>query len=233
MKKLTDFQIENLIESTVQNDRLSKRKKIKEYHIKKWNSCKTKKERFEFFNEFYQRRNVLINEGYGYDMDEGIVSDLFSSGLGGLKSSFKEWISKKIVGGIASMFGAQADPDLLNAISIGLANLNWTQDWPKLVSPVKNCEYISDVLVDSVLEYYVDKKVDTMFGQSILGDSLRNAVMDALNDEQHVQSIQNALTGIICKALRAMFGGEGTLMDKVGAMMGASGKGATPTPGVA
>ena len=220
MEKLTDFQIENLIESMVQKNKKTKRTQLKEYYIKKWNNCTTKRERHQFFNEFFTRRKKLINEGQDVRMDEGILGDLFSGGLGGFKSTFKEWLSKKIVNGIASMFGASADPLLINAISIGLANLDWTKDWTKLVSPIKNCEYISDVLVDSVLEYYVDKKVDQMFGDSVLGDSLRNAVMDALSDETHVQSIQNALSGMFCKVIRNIFGGEGAgIMDKVGSMM--------------
>ena len=220
MEKLTDFQIENLIESMVQKNKKTKRIKLKEFYIKKWNNCSTKRERHEFFNEFFLRRKKLINEGLDVRMDEGVLGDLFSGGLGGFKSTFKEWLTKKIVNGIASMFGSSVDPLLINAISIGLANLDWTKDWTKLVSPIKNCEYISDVLVDSVLEYYVDKKVDQMFGDSVLGDSLRNAVMDALSDETHVQSIQNALSGMFCKVIRNLFGGEsGGIMSKVGDMM--------------
>lgn len=227
MKKLTDFQIENLIESTIEKNQKLKRIKLKENYSKKWYSCRTKKERYQFFNEFFIRRKKLVLEGYDTSMDEGILSDLFSSGLGGFKSTFKEWLSSKIVNGIASMFGSSVDKDLLNAISIGLANLDWSKDWTKLVSPVKNCNYIADVLIDSVLEYYIDKKVDNMFGDSILGDSLRNAVMDALNDEQHVQSIQNALSGMFCKVLTNLFGGQGSIIDKVSSVLGGSKQ---PTP---
>lgn len=207
MKKLTDLQLENIIEDTIQKKRKNKINSLVEYYSKKWNNCSTKKERFEFFNELYKRRNNLINEGYSsVTIDENIIGDLFRKGGGGFLSTFKEWLSKKIIGKIASMISSNPDPDLINALSIGFANLDWTRDWTKLISPVKNCEYISDVMVDSVIEYYVDKKVDKMFGDSVFGDSMRNAIMDALNDQKNVQSLQNVITNIICKAIRSVFG---------------------------
>ena len=104
MKKLTDFQIENLIESMIQKNKKTKRKELKEYYIKKWHDCSSKKERFEFFNEFFSTRKKMLKEGYDTTLNEGILMDLLGGGLGGFKSTFKEWISKKIVSGIASVF---------------------------------------------------------------------------------------------------------------------------------
>lgn len=227
MEKLTDFQIENLIESMIQKNKKTNRNKLKEYYTKKWYSCKTKKERFNFLDEFFIRKNKMINEGYDVSLDENVLVDLFKSGIGGGVNTFKEWFASKVVNGVARLFGSEVDRDLLNAISIGLANLDWTQDLGKLLSPVKNCKFISDLLIDSVLEYYIDKKIDKTFGDTVIGDTLRNAVVDALNDEKHVQAIQNVFNDMFCKVLTSMFGGGGSIMDKMGGLFGG---GKTPSP---
>ena len=119
------------------------------------------------------------------------------------------------------------DRDLLNGISIGLANLDWVEDLGKLLSPVKNCKFISDKLIGSVFEYYIDKKIDQTFGDTKIGDALRNAVVDAFNDQKHVQAIQDIFNDMFCKVLTSMFGGGGSIMDKVGGLFGG---GKTPSP---
>lgn len=218
MEKLTDFQVENLIESMIQKNKKTKEKQLTEFYIKKWNNCKTKKDRFEFFNEFFSRRKKLINEGYDVSLDEGILSSLFSGGLGGLKSTFKEWIVKKILGGL----GIQ-DEGLKAKIAMGFANLNWTQDWTKFLSPIKNCSYFADVVADSIMEYYASKLTSKVFGTGVFGDTLRNAISDSLTDEKHVQAIQDAISGVLCSVLQKIFGG-GSIMDTVKSAMGGGSK---------
>jgi hypothetical protein len=213
MKKLTHFEVENLIENLVV-DSTKKSKKISplgETFIKKWRTCKTKKDKFMFFEQVMDKKRSLLSEGLDSKssmIDEGLF-DLFKSvGVGGW-STFKEWMFQKLLTKIASMFGSQGDPDLIKGLSIGLSNIDWTDNWRKLLSPVQNCEFFANAMVDGVIEYYVDKKIDTMFGDTVFGDTLRNAVVDALNDEKHVQSIQNILINIVCKATRSLFGGKG------------------------
>ena len=227
MEKLTDFQIEHLIESMIQKNKKTKRNKLKEYYTKKWYSCKTKKERFNFLDEFFIRKNRMINEGYDVSLDENVLVDLFKSGIGGGVNTFKEWFASKVVNGIAKFFGTEVDRDLLNGISIGLANLDWVEDLGKLLSPVKNCKFIADKLIGSVFEYYIDKKIDQTFGDTKIGDALRNAVVDAFNDQKHVQAIQDIFNDMFCKVLTSMFGGGGSIMDKVGGLFGG---GKTPSP---
>ena len=222
MKKLTDYQIENLIETVIQTSKDKKINDLNIYYTDKWNNTKTKIERLEFFNEFFKNRKTLLNEGYSNDeINEGLLGDLFSKGLGGFKSTFKEWISDKIISGLTSMFGIKIDPELLNAFKIGIANLNWSQDWAKLLSPVKNCNYFANVILDSVIEYYINKKIIKMFGDTVLSNSIRNALSDALTDEKYIQTIQNALSGVLCTALQKLFG-SGSIKNAVSSMMNGS-----------
>ena len=215
MKKLTHFEVENLIENLVVKN-TKKRKTITplgETFINKWKTLKTKKEKFMFFENIMSKKTSLLNEGLtskSNSIDEGLF-DLFTSGVKGGWSTFKEFMFQKILTKVASMFGSEGDPDLIKGLSIGLSNIDWTDNWRKLLSPVENCEFFADAMVDGVIEYYVAKKVDDMFGNTVLGDTLRNAVVDSLNDQEHVQGIQNMLINIVCKATRSLFGGKGII----------------------
>ena len=230
MKKLTDFQIEHLIENTINKKNNFKNKKLVEFYVKKWNKCESKKERYQFFNEFFVTRKKMLNEGYNQRMiDEGIFSTLLSGGLGGFKSTFKEWLAGKLV----SALGV-SDPGLKNAIAIGLANLSWSKDWTKILSPVKNCRYFTDVILDSVIEYYIDKGLKNWagIGTGTLGTAFRNAISDALTDEKYVQQLEDSVGNILCSALEKIFGGGVTDTIK-NVMGGASGSpSGTPTPAV-
>lgn len=214
MKTLTPFQIENLIESLVKDELNKKEKKrrvspLGETFIKKWKTCKTKKEKFLFFETVFSQRKKVLNEGKNHNsIDEGLM-DLFSSVAGGGWSTFKEWVFSKIIKKVAELFGAEGDPELIKAISIGLANIDWTENWRKVLSPVQNCNFFANAIADSVIEYYIDKKLDEMFGDTTLGDTIRNAVVDALRDEEHVQKIQDLVISVVCKAVSTLFSGKG------------------------
>lgn len=225
MEKLTDFQIENLIETTIKNNKKIKNSKLIEFYKNKWDSCKTKREKHEFLNEFFSKRKKMINEGYDVSMlDENFLSSLFTGGLGGFKSTFKEWLAGKLV----SALGVE-DPELKKAISISIANLSWTKDWTKLLSPIKNCEYFASQIIHDVMEYYIAKKADTWFGGGVFASSLRNAVVDSLNSEEHIKSLENSISGIVCNAIRKVFGG-GNIMSAVKSAVSGSKSGGQPSP---
>lgn len=222
MKKLTELQIENLIETIVRKNKNNEFEHLRKTYIRKWNLCENKQERFKFFDELFLHRKKMIKEGYSQSsIDEGWITDLFKGGTKGFVSTAKEWFVRKVVG-----FLGVKDPGLQNAIAIGLANLDWTEDWTKLMSPIKNCNYFADVIVDSVIEYYIDKKMDEWVGSGTLGSALRNAISDALTDETHVQKIQDAITGVLCSALQKAFGGG--LGSVVGNIFGGGSTGAAP-----
>lgn len=232
MKKLTDFQIENLIETIVKEKKIINKSNIKEYYLNKWNNCKTKKEKFLFFEEIFSERKKMISEGYDSKIiDEGIFSDLFGTGVTGAKSAFKEWIAGKLI----SALGV-SDPGLKNAIAIGLGNLSWKRDWVKLLSPLKNCRYFTDIILDSVIEYYINKGLNNWFGvgSGTVGTVFRNAMSDTLTDSKFVQPIQNSVGNALCGALEKMFGG-GSLKDTIskvmsGTQQGAKGQSPSPAP---
>ena len=207
MKKLTNFQVENLIENIVLENKKEKIIELKEYYTNKWKNCKNKKERFEFFNEFFYNRKKLIREGYDTSMDEGILSSLLSGGLGGFKSTFKEWI----VGKLLNALGVN-DPDLKNALTISIANLSWSKDFGKMMSPLKNCEYFAQKIAHGVIEYYVRNKFTEWFGGGVFADTVRNAMVDGLSEESHVAYVGDSITKPICDALRKVFGGK-SIMD--------------------
>ena len=222
MEKLTPIQLEQLIENCVtkaNKEILSERQFIASFKTK-WNSKKTKEERFKCLDELFLTRKKLINEGKSVkSIDENWMTDLFSRGLGGFKETFKEWISGKIVGMVLGLFNVN-DPYLKRALVIGMANLNWSEDWTKFLSPVKNCKYLSDKVVDSILEYYLAKKVSNMFpGGGVFVDSMRNAITGALGNQETIQKIENIVEVPFCKLLQKVFGG-GMIQNAVSSMTG-------------
>lgn len=206
MKKLNEFQVENLIETMV-NDRKNRSKKILlEYYINKWNNCRTKKEKFKFFDDFFAVRRKMLNEGYNnYYIHEGLFGDLFSSGTRGFKEMIKEWLVKKLL----KALGVE-DPGLKQAIAIGLSNISWSQNLTKFLSPLKNCRFFSNAIMDGVIEYYGREKMSDWVGVGggMIGDTFANAIFNALNDSSLVQPIQDSIGNAVCTAIEQAFGGK-------------------------
>lgn len=204
MKKLTDFQVENLIEETIINKTNLVSENFNKSFVKKWNKTKNKDERFKVLDEHFLTRKKLLSEGYNVELiDEGILGDILKGGAGGFISTFKEWLTNKLLGAL----GIQ-DPLLKKSIAIGIANLSWRRDFTKLLSPIKNCRYFSNVILDSIIEVYLNKKITDFIGTGgALQDSIRNAVLDALNSEKHLQSLEDSVGNVICSALEKLFGG--------------------------
>ncbi len=221
MKKLTSIQLEEIIENSVvkANKQIVAEQKLFTSFKTKWNKSKTKSDRFKCLDELFLVRKKLINEGKSVkSIDENWLTDLFSGGLGGFKSTFKEWISRKVIGGVMSLFGTN-DPYLKQALAIGLSNINWSQDWSKFLSPVKNCKFLSDLIVDSIAEYYVDKKAKQMFGGGVLMDTMRNAIVDSFTDQATVQKLQDIVEKPFCNFIQKMFGG-GMMKNAITSMAG-------------
>lgn len=218
--KLTEKDLSVLIKKVIneninilnEEEIISKSKKNKKISplgkklINTFQKCETKEEKFSFFESILSERRKIINEDRHLSkLDEGIF-DFFTSGIKGGWSTFKEYFFQKLLSGVAKMLGHSGDSKLIKAMSIGMANIDWSQNWKKVFSPVKNCEFFADELADGIIEYYIDEKLDSMFGDTKLGDTLRNAVVDALADQKFVQSIQNLLIDVVCKVVRSIFG---------------------------
>lgn len=209
--KLTDYQVENLIENIVNENKNYKVENFKRKYINKLKECKTKKEKFAVLSELYSMRYKTLNEGQGQKfLTEGILSDIVSSGLGGSWNTVKEFIYKAILGKVNEMFGNRLEPSLISAMAIGLSNIDLAKDWRRFLSPIQNCEFFAAKILKGVSEHYVDKKIDSMFGDTFIGDTIRNALFDAVGQEEHVEAIKNKVTGAVCNAIRSAFGGGGS-----------------------
>lgn len=234
MKTLTPIQLESLIEKSVSkaSQDIEFNKNLVSEFTKTWDKSKTKKERFKCLDELFITRKKLISEGKDVTlMDESWLSDLFTGGLGGFKSTFKEWISRKIIGMISHLWPGGINTEIKQALAIGLSNANWSQDWNKFLSPVKNCKFLSDLVVDSLIEYYLDKKVrQTFTGGGVFVDSIRNAVVDGLRNQETVQKIENFIEVPFCNFITKVFGGN-TIKNAVNSMTGSQQQG-QPQPAV-
>jgi len=204
MKTLSKKEINLLIENKIKST--TKSNLILENYTKSYSnwmdSVSSKDEKFMVMDRILKTKNKLIVEGHDPILVEGWMGDLFKSFFGGNISTIKEWIVRKILNAVG------VKGELAEALTVGFSNLNWRRDWTKFLSPLQNCEYISDILVHSIIEYYVKRKVEETFGTGgFLANSLRNSIIDTLDSEEHIQKLQDMIYQPVCAALRNGFSG--------------------------
>ena len=137
-------------------------------------------------------------------INEGIfdaLGDLFSATPGGFVDTLKE----KVFSWILPKIGVEGE--MLEFLKIALGNLE-LKDYTLFLSPIDNCERISDKLTDGIREYLlasIMKKVD--IGGGIFSDTLRNS-LDTVLDKEFTQDLQDRFAPIVCNKIRSAFGSD-------------------------
>ena len=137
-------------------------------------------------------------------INEGIfdaLGDLFSATPGGFVDTLKE----KVFNWILPKIGVEGE--MLEFLKIALGNLE-LKDYALFLSPIDNCERISDKLTDGIREYLlasIMKKVD--IGGGIFSDTLRNS-LDTVLDKEFTQDLQDRFGPIVCNKIRSAFGSD-------------------------
>ena len=135
-------------------------------------------------------------------INEGIMDTLgsfFSSAPGGFLQTLKE----KVFGWILPKIGIEGE--MLEFMKISLANID-IKDYAVFLSPLKNCEKISDLMTDGIVEYVQAKLLKKLdFGGGLFSDTVRNALSETI-DKEFIQSLQDKLNPVICSKIRSAFG---------------------------
>jgi hypothetical protein len=227
--KLTEYQVENIIENIVKKNEDSKVENFKKHYIKKLKECDNKKETFRVLDELYSMQTKFINEGYNEKyVNENMLKDIFSLGLSGGWQSVKEYIYRKLLSSISKFLGIQSNPEMIRAMSIGLSNIDFTENWRKFLSPVKNCEFFAEAIVTGLVEYYLAKKVSEVIPDSVFGSTVRNSVIEFLRTNKSSKEFQGEIYGKICDGIRSAFS-SGKLTDMIKQKFGGVAGGETPT----
>jgi hypothetical protein len=137
-------------------------------------------------------------------INEGIfdsLGDLFSATPGGFVDTLKE----KIFNWILPKIGVEGE--MLTFLKIALANLE-LKDYALFLSPIDNCEKISDKLSDGIGEYVLATILDKInIGGGIFSDTLRNSLQTVL-DDAFTQDLQDKFGPIVCNKIRSAFGSD-------------------------
>jgi hypothetical protein len=138
-----------------------------------------------------------INEGM-FDA----LADFFST----TPAAFGDTIKEKVFSWLLPKIGVEGE--MLEFLKISLGNLE-LKDYALFLSPIDNCEKISDKITDGIAEYtlaLIGKKFAN-FGGGIFSDTIRNSLADVL-DKSFTQDLQDKFGPIVCNKIRSAFGSD-------------------------
>lgn len=158
--------------------------------------------RKKLFESIMKKSNSLSKRGFNQILIEQGISDYLSTDYlskmigGGGSETIKEMVIKYFL----EMIGAEGK--LLNFLTVAGGNLEFSQI-PKLLSPIKNCEVISDWLFDSSVEWLLKEGLDLMdLGDGWISSLIRNSLTKPLKDVE----IKKNFTELFCNQIRSEVG---------------------------
>lgn len=155
----------------------------------------------EVFDNISYVSNHLYKNGYSSRNIDRAINQYLSEGLfDGFTQTLKEKLINWLLGFLPIPEGVKS------FLKISLANVP-LKDYGMFLSPLKNCEKIADVVIDSILEWLATEGLQKWdIGGGTISDTLRNSIADFLTDEGFVQNLQNKLNPVICDKIRSAFG---------------------------
>lgn len=154
------------------------------------------------FETITKKSNLLHKRGFNQILIEESITDLLSTLKGGGKDTITEMVLKYFL----EKLGVEGR--LLNFLMIAGGNLEFSQ-LSKFLSPLKNCEDISDWLFDSLIEWFTKEGLDELdLGEGWISGILRNTLLKALNDIEFVNELKKKYIGLFCTEIKNVIGDE-------------------------
>jgi hypothetical protein len=220
-KAMTESQqlLKNIVKENLEKTAISKRKKIiseekiinQRFMVIAENAkFNTKKQKEQFFKNLLSEINDLNNQNYSKELiNEGfwdMLKSIFGYGADSIIPSFKEFLVKLIVKKLTPI-----DPDgwFGQFISTSIGNLNISD-----ISKLTDCKFLSKFLTKSVVETVLAKMQPKVENADAIITIIRNGVMDAIDDTQLAQNIENGIASFICPSLKNVNTKMSNLVDK-------------------
>ena len=214
--------LKNIVKENLEKTLKNKRKKIiseqktinKRFEvIVESANFNTKKQKEQFFDKILYEINYLnsknynenlINEGLGYFWD--MLKGVFGYGVEGLMGSFKEYLAKLIINKLTPM-----DPDgwFGQLISTSIGNLNISD-----IGKLTDCKFLSKWMTKNVVETAIAKMQTGGEYSDPIFVIIRNGIMDAIDDTQLAQNIENGIANFICPSIKNVGSKMTNLVDK-------------------
>jgi hypothetical protein len=136
---------------------------------------------------------------------------------GDMKKTLVDTASQWMIGYILEQLGVTGE--LNRILKIALSDIDIT-DYPKLLDPVDNCKWLSDVLFDGIMEYIVQVASESMLGLknsggSIVSTSFSKAFANLTSNSQFKTDMKRYVSMAICDALGGQ-SGEFELSSELG-----------------
>lgn len=148
------------------------------------------------FKSIINKSNSLSNRGFNQILIEQGITDYLGKIIGGGSQTITEMVLKYFF----EMLGVEGR--LFNFLMIAGGNLELSQI-PKLLSPIKNCEDISDWLFDSTIEWLTKEGLNEIdLGEGWISGILRNTLMDSFNDITFITELKKKYISLFCKKIR-------------------------------
>jgi hypothetical protein len=136
---------------------------------------------------------------------------------GTMKKTFVDSAAQWMIGFILEQLGVTGE--LNRILKIALSDID-IEDYPKLLDPVDNCKWLSDVLFDGIMEYIVQVASESMLGLknsggSIVSTSFSKAFANLTSNSQFKTDMKRYVSMAICDALGGQ-SGEFELSSELG-----------------
>jgi hypothetical protein len=125
-----------------------------------------------------------------------------------MKKTFVDSAAQWMIGFILEQLGVTGE--LNRILKIALSDID-IEDYPKLLDPVDNCKWLSDVLFDGIMEYIIQVASESMLGLknsggSIVSTSFSKAFANLTSNSQFKTDMKRYVSMAICDALGGQSG---------------------------
>lgn len=158
---------------------------------------RTEKEKKEFFNkvilEMYYLSEQGVNKKVINEQLLDMLKSLFSQAPETIQQIFLEHFADFIIGIVSPN---NKDHFIAKFISTSIGNMPITD-----ITKLTDCGFLTNYLSKSLVETLVRQGADKKLGSNLFYDSLRNAVVEALDESNLGQKIQGIFADFICTSL--------------------------------
>lgn len=160
----------------------------------------TKEQQEKFFNEILSEAIYLNTQGFDKDLiNEGFwdtLTGFFTNhGTDSIAGTFKEFLAK----GVISWFGGDPNSWLSTAVETAFGNIN-ISDYSKLT----DCDFLTKEIAKSISETAISKIQHDKGLTGGIWDTIRNGLVDALDESTFAQKIEGYLVKTICPNLSGL-----------------------------
>lgn len=156
-----------------------------------------KKNKEKLFSQLTSEVVYLKKQGYDNKMINEGLSDIFKSLFGtGSDSIFQTW-KETGVAWLIKQLGFNPDSTVARFIEVAFANVPISE----IPSLLTDCDKVTKIVAKSMYETYLKGLQQNIGMGNMVGDVMRNAVTEVIDNTEFVQKLEGGLSNIICPIL--------------------------------